>query len=100
MLPISIPLRLLLLIALFSGGLQTLSFAPLGCWWLQPFTMAALFFCAVKSPRSRDAAWVGFAFGLGNFLSGIAWLYISLHTYGEMPAGLAALGVFLASVAR
>jgi apolipoprotein N-acyltransferase len=32
---------------------------------------------------------------MGLFLAGVPWLYVSLHTYGAMPAPLAALAIFL-----
>ena len=83
--------------AALAGALQTLTFAPLGLWWLQPFTLAILFIASVKSPTLGRAAWVGFGFGLAHFVSGISWLYISLHEYGKMAAPLAILGVFLLS---
>lgn len=83
--------------AALAGALQTLTFAPLGLWWLQPFTLAILFVASVKSPTLGRAAWVGFGFGLAHFVSGISWLYISLHEYGKMAAPLAILGVFLLS---
>ncbi len=93
----NIPQRFFILIAALAGAAQTLTFAPLGFWWLQPLTLAALFLAAINSPRMRDAALAGFAFGLANFLTGVSWLYISLHTYGQMPAALAIAGVFLLS---
>ena len=37
----------------------------------------------------------GYAFGLGYFLAGVSWVYVSLHDFGSMPAPLAALATFL-----
>lgn len=42
----------------------------------------------------RSAAAVGFAFGLGYFLAGTSWIYVSLHTFGGMPAWLTAIATF------
>ena len=81
--------------AALAGALQTLTFAPLELWWLQPFTLAILFIVSFKSFNLTQAALAGFLFGLTHFLTGISWLYISLHDYGMMPAPLAVLGVFL-----
>lgn len=33
---------------------------------------------------------LGFMFGLGWFLAGVSWVYVSLHVFGAMPAPLAA----------
>jgi len=53
--------------------------------------LAGLFGLAESSTRARVAALVGFAFGIGWFATGISWVYISMHEYGQMPAVLAAL---------
>jgi apolipoprotein N-acyltransferase len=37
----------------------------------------------------------GFDFGMGLFLAGVSWVYVSLHDFGAMPAPLAALGTLL-----
>ena len=39
--------------------------------------------------RSRAAALAGFAFGLGYFVCGVSWVYVSMHDFGMMPAWLA-----------
>jgi apolipoprotein N-acyltransferase len=77
-----------------AGIVHTFSFAPHNLWWLQFFTFAALFLLTLHAPHIKDAALIGFAFGLGHFLTGVSWLYISLHVYGLMAAPLAAFGVF------
>ena len=38
---------------------------------------------------------LGFAYGLGLFLAGVSWVYISLHEFGAMPAPLAAVATLL-----
>jgi apolipoprotein N-acyltransferase len=83
-----------LLIAATAGAAHTFSFAPHNLWWLQLFTFAALFLLTLNALRLKDAALIGFTFGLAHFLSGVSWLYISLHVYGLMVAPLAAFGVF------
>ncbi|MFC3146238.1 apolipoprotein N-acyltransferase [Piscinibacterium candidicorallinum] len=78
-----------LALAAAAGGLQTLSFAPVGAWWLQPFTLAVLWWLAATGGGLRAAALAGFVFGLTHFLTGFWWVYVSMHTFGEMPAALA-----------
>ncbi len=86
-----------LLLAGMLGIAQTQAFAPHDWWWLQILSLAGLAALVADAPRARVAAATGYAFGLGWFLSGIWWLYISMHVYGEMPAWMAALAVVLFS---
>ncbi|HKW83691.1 MAG TPA: apolipoprotein N-acyltransferase, partial [Burkholderiaceae bacterium] len=79
------------------GIAHTQAFAPHDWWWLQILSLAGLAALIADAPRARVAAATGYAFGLGWFLSGIWWLYISMHVYGEMPAWMAALAVVLFS---
>jgi apolipoprotein N-acyltransferase len=83
---------------LLAGALHTASFAPLS-WW--PLQLAALAVLAASVCRAapRVAAWRGFWFSLGWLASGLWWLYISMHDYGGMPAGLAALAVLVLAAA-
>ncbi|QRQ86943.1 apolipoprotein N-acyltransferase [Cupriavidus oxalaticus] len=86
-----------LLLAGVLGIAHTQAFAPHDWWWLQILSLAGLAALMADAPRARIAAATGYAFGLGWFLSGIWWLYISMHVYGEMPAWMAALAVVLFS---
>jgi apolipoprotein N-acyltransferase len=84
-----------LLIAAVLGVAHTQAFAPHDWWWLQILSLAGLLALVAGAPRPRAAAATAYAFGMGWFLSGIWWLYISMHVYGEMPAWMAALAVVL-----
>ena len=81
----------LVLAALVLGAAHALSFAPTTLPWLQLIALAALFSLAQRAYSPRQAAWLGFGFGLGWFGVGVSWVYVSMHTYGGMPAVLAAL---------
>jgi len=78
-----------LLAALF-GALAVLGFAPLAWLPLAPLSLALLFILWRRSPTPRDAAWLGWCWGLGCFLGGVSWVYVSMHDFGGMPAPLAA----------
>ena len=80
----------LVLAALVLGAAHALSFAPANLPWLQLIALAALFSLAQRAYTPRQAAWLGFGFGLGWFGVGVSWVYVSMHTYGQMPAVLAA----------
>ncbi|KVE24944.1 apolipoprotein N-acyltransferase [Burkholderia singularis] len=76
--------------ALLAGAANTLTFAPTPHGgWLQIAVFAWLFAQLARTTRWTQAAATGGAFGFGNFITGIWWLYISMHVYGEMAAPLA-----------
>jgi len=84
---------LIRLVALLAGAAQTFSFAPFELWWLQIAALAVLAGLVAEGGAWR-AAGLGWLFGVGWLVSGLWWLYISMHDYGGMPAWLAALAVF------
>jgi apolipoprotein N-acyltransferase len=74
------------------GLLHAVSFAPWNLPWLQVLALAGLFALAQRVVGSAPgAAGLAFAFGLGWFTLGVHWVYISMHSYGFIPAPLAAL---------
>ncbi|HZH07636.1 MAG TPA: apolipoprotein N-acyltransferase [Lautropia sp.] len=81
------------------GLLHAASFAPWGNWWVQLLVLAA--FCALTLSMildrrpARVIAAAGWLFGFGWFLAGVGWLFVSMHTYGLMPAPLALLALAL-----
>jgi len=82
------------LIALLSGAALTLSFAPLEWWPLAPAALLVLYLL-LPGRTPRQAAFIGWCFGLGYFGLGVNWVYHSLHLFG----GAAALfAVFLTAV--
>ena len=82
-------------LAALAGALAVLGFAPLALSPLIPLSLALLFFLCARSAHPRAAAWLGAAWGLGCFLAGVSWVYISMHDVGEMPAPLAAAATLL-----
>jgi apolipoprotein N-acyltransferase len=84
--------------ALLAGVAQTFSFAPFEAWWLQIAALALLAHLARDAGPGR-AALLGWAFATGWLTSGLWWLYISLHDFGGLAAGLAALAVLLLAAA-
>ncbi|HET9736362.1 MAG TPA: apolipoprotein N-acyltransferase [Burkholderiales bacterium] len=79
-----------LLVAFVAGAAMVPAFAPLEWFPLALAALAVLVHLWLAAPGARAAAWLGFAFGMGTFLAGVSWVYISLHRYGAMPAPLAA----------
>lgn len=74
-----------------AGVAHALSFAPWNLPLLELAALAALAMLAGAAASWRHAAACGFAFGLGWFGAGVSWVYISMHTFGGMPALISAL---------
>lgn len=73
------------------GALAVLGYAPLYLYPVTVLALAGLFRLWERSLTARQAAFTGFAFGLGLFGAGVSWIYVSLHVFGGMPVLLAAL---------
>jgi apolipoprotein N-acyltransferase len=84
-----------LLLPILAGAACVFGFAPFYAWPVPIVSLAVLFYTWTLSGSPRQAWLSGFAFGLGLFLAGVSWVYISLHVYGSMPAVLAAIATFL-----
>jgi apolipoprotein N-acyltransferase len=84
-----------LLLPAIAGAACVFGFAPFYAWPVPIVALAVLFYAWTRSGSPRQAWLSGFAFGLGLFLAGVSWVYISLHVYGSMPAVLAAIATFL-----
>ncbi|MGM0476371.1 MAG: apolipoprotein N-acyltransferase [Pseudomonadota bacterium] len=83
-------------LALVAGVLLVLAFAP---FHLVPLAVLApgLLFWLWLPLTPAQAARRGFAFGIGFFLAGVHWVYVSIHVFGQTAAPLAALmtGLFV-----
>ena len=77
------------------GAATVLGFAPFSLLPLPVLTLALMLHLWQKQITPRRAARSGFAFGLGLFLSGVSWVYVSLHDFGAMPAALAGIATLL-----
>ena len=86
------PSRLLLVAA---GALTVGAFAPFHAVFLPFITLALLFWHWSVASTPRQGFIGGWLFGLGFFLAGVSWIYVSLHTFGAMPMPLAALATLL-----
>jgi apolipoprotein N-acyltransferase len=84
------------LVALLAGAANTLSFAPTPHGgWLELVIFAFFFAWLTRTTGWKSAALTGGAFGFGNFVTGVWWLYVSMHYYGGMAAPLAGAAVVL-----
>ena len=81
-----------LLLAALLGALHSLPFVHTGAWWAQLLIIALLVWRAAAATPRRAAA-LGVAFGSAWIGAGTWWLFISLHTYGGLPAVLAVIAI-------
>src|SRR3954469_713253 len=72
------------------GAASIAGFAPLYLYPLPIATLTALLVLWLAAETPRRAAIIGWWFGIGFFLFGVSWVYVSLNTFGAMPAPLAA----------
>jgi apolipoprotein N-acyltransferase len=79
------------------GAAQTLACVHTGLWWLAPLAVAVLV-AQLRTASPRRAAVSGLVFGTAWLLAAVWWLFISMHRYGGLPAGLAASAVLVLSL--
>lgn len=84
-----------LAIAFGLGALTVAGFAPFHAFPIPVLTLALLLALCERAPGLRRRFLLGVAWGMGCFLTGVSWVYVSLHDFGAMPAPLAALATLL-----
>jgi apolipoprotein N-acyltransferase len=82
-------------LAALLGAAGVLCFAPFGLFWLAPLVWTGIFALLVRAASPRQGLFTGLAFGLGFFLVGVSWVYVSLSVFGGMPWWLAGPAAFL-----
>ena len=78
-----------LLASVLLGSASVLGFAPFHWWPVALLTLAGFAGLLQGSATARLAALVGLAFGLGTFVTGVSWVFVSMHRYGGMSVPLA-----------
>lgn len=76
------------------GAVSVFGFAPFYLFPVPVLTLAGLAWLWQRSDVATHAIGSGLAFGLGYFLVGTSWVYVSMHDFGGMPwpiAGIATL---------
>ena len=81
-------------VAFLAGAASVLGFSPFDFLPATLAALAVLFHLWVGAPSPRAAFRAGFFFGLGMFVCGVSWVYVSMHRFGAMPAPLAAIATF------
>jgi len=81
--------------ALGWGLIGVGAFAPFSLWPLGIICWLGLYLLLRQPGTLRRALGIGFAFGIGQFLGGVSWVYVSMHDVGGMPVPLALLATTL-----
>jgi apolipoprotein N-acyltransferase len=82
------------LLACSFGALTTLAFAPFDFYIFALITPGALYLL-LKNQSIKRASCLSWLFGLGFFGTGVSWVYVSIHVYGNTHALLAGLLTFV-----
>src|SRR5437879_11225262 len=91
MVRLTVPAVTPIVVSLVLGAATVFGFAPFGFSALPVLTLSGLFALWRRAASPRAAAWLGFAFGLGLFGTGVSWLYIALAMFGGLAGLLPAL---------
>lgn len=87
-------------LALLAGAFLTLACAP---FYIFPLALVSSAFLLILwlDVSPKQAFYRGFFYGLGLFGSGVYWVYISIHTFAELPSwlALALTGLFISCLA-
>jgi apolipoprotein N-acyltransferase len=75
------------LLALISGGLLTLAFAPFNCYLLG-IVSPALYLCCLNNVSPSRAFLRGLLYGLAFFGTGVYWVFNSIHVFGNASFSL------------
>lgn len=84
------------LLALLIGATGTLAYAPFSLWGVALVSLAGLLLL-IQGTRHKQAAAIGYCWGLGLFTSGVYWVYVSIQHFGGLPILLSAGLVLLLS---
>ncbi len=81
--------------ALAAGAVLPLALAPFDIWPLALLSVGALYWLLGDAATGRRALLLGWLYGVGKYGVGASWIYVSIHTYGNTSAPVAAGMVLL-----
>ena len=84
--------------ALLLGLVSAFAFQPVGMWPLMPLAFAPLAELIGRTRSLRGALFVGWSFGMGQFVLGLNWIATAFTYQAAMPAWLGWIAVVLLSV--
>jgi apolipoprotein N-acyltransferase len=84
-----------LILAFVLGAVTVAGYAPFDLYLQPVITVAGLCYLWHGARTPRAAAAIGYAFGLGWFLFGVSWVYVSMHDFGGMHPAAAAVATLV-----
>jgi apolipoprotein N-acyltransferase len=85
----------LFLFPFLLGAAAVAGFAPFYFYAVPILALSGLLLLWERNRDPRSAAATGLSFGLGMFLTGVSWVYVSLHDFGGMGIVTAAAFTFV-----
>jgi apolipoprotein N-acyltransferase len=79
-----------LLLCLLAGATFPLSLAPFDWWGFGVLSLATLAF-ALRDAAPRRGAFLAWIYGSASFATGVSWIYIAMHDFGDTSALLSGL---------
>jgi apolipoprotein N-acyltransferase len=86
------------LIALLAGAVSAFAFEPVGVSLLMPIAFALLCELLARTNSLKGALFIGWLFGLGQFVVGLNWIATAFTYQAAMPAWLGWVAVVLLSL--
>ena len=71
--------------AFVCGLLFSLGFAPFDLWAVSIFVVTCLLFLS-QGLKLKELFFLGYWFGFGMWMTGISWLYVSIHYHGNIDS--------------
>lgn len=90
-------IRVRAVLATAAGGATPFAFAPYG-WWPLAVVTPAILLLVLRGLHPRQAALLGWLYGLGLFGHGVWWIQVSVHQFG-VPSYIFSVGVTAAFIA-
>ena len=89
---------MIFLVAFIAGAVSAFAFQPVGLWPLMPLMFALLCELLVRTKTLKGALFIGWMFGLGQFVIGLNWIATAFTYQAAMPAWLGWIAVVLVSL--
>lgn len=77
-----VSLRILLVFV--AGALYSTGFEPFNVWPLTLCSIAVLFYTLTTTTTYKEAFLLSWLFGVGKYVVGVSWIYVSIHDHGDV----------------
>ncbi len=81
-------------IVFIAGGVLPLAFSPINYYFISVLSPSILFYFFIFA-NSRQAAWLGWWYGLGFFGVGVSWVFVAIYEFGLSSMSLSLVLTFI-----